>query len=92
MDATNHKAFDKILESMTVEDVRNAARKFLKNVKVRDWVIKSEEVNPLSDWENSGECVTCERRSVSILILLCFFILILSQVYAFFGHKNIKML
>ena len=29
----------------------NAARKFLKNVKVRDWVIKSEEVNPLSDWE-----------------------------------------
>ena len=51
VDATNHKAFDKILESMTVEDVRNAARKFLKNVKVRDWVIKSEEVNPLSDWE-----------------------------------------
>lgn len=51
VDATNHKAFDKMLESMTVEDVRNAARKFLKNVKVRDWVIKSEEVNPLSDWE-----------------------------------------
>ena len=47
----DHKAFDKMLESMTVEDVRSVARKFLKNVKVRDWVIKSEVVNPLSDWE-----------------------------------------
>ena len=45
-DAMDHKAFDKMLESMAVEDVRSVARKFLKNVKVRDWVIKSEVVNP----------------------------------------------
>ena len=36
---------------MTVEDVRDVVWKFLKKVKVRDWVIKSEEADPLSDWE-----------------------------------------
>ena len=51
-DITDHKIFNKTIESITVEDIRNVARKFLKNVKLRDWVIKSEEVNPLSDWEN----------------------------------------
>lgn len=50
-DITDHKAFNKIVESVTVEDVRKVARKFLKNVKLRDWVIKSEEENPLTDWE-----------------------------------------
>ena len=63
-DAMDHKAFDKMLESMTVEDVRSVARKFLKDVKVRDWVIKSEVVNPLSDWEKSCVGVTCEKGSV----------------------------
>lgn len=50
-DITDHKAINKMMESMSVEDVRNVARKFLKNVKLRDWVIKSRETSPLSDWE-----------------------------------------
>ena len=50
-DITDHKAFDKALDSMTVEDIQQVARKFLKHVKLRDWVIKSEKENPLSDWE-----------------------------------------
>lgn len=50
-DITDHKAFNKIVESVTVEDVRKVVQKFLKNVKLRDWVIKSEEENPLTDWE-----------------------------------------
>jgi peptidase M16 inactive domain protein len=48
-DVTDHS--DKLLEGMTVEDVRDVVWKFLKKVKVRDWVIKSEEADPLSDWE-----------------------------------------
>ena len=48
-DVTDHG--DKLLEGMTVEDVRDVVWKFLKKVKVRDWVIKSEEADPLSDWE-----------------------------------------
>ena len=50
-DITDHKAFDKALDSITVEDIQQVARKFLKHVKLRDWVIKSEKENPLSDWE-----------------------------------------
>ena len=50
-DITDHSAFDKALDSITVKDIQRVAQKFLKHVKLRDWVIKSEKENPLSDWE-----------------------------------------
>ena len=50
-DITDHSAFDKALDSIIVKDIQRVAQKFLKHVKLRDWVIKSEKENPLSDWE-----------------------------------------